>query len=70
MPQQEPEPADQAAEITAEGGNNGADGVALAMPELVAADAMLGFEVADDRPDGGAPSQLALDLRRHPPFLS
>ncbi len=42
----------------------------LAMPEVVAAHAVLGFEVADDRLDGGAPSQLALDLWRHPPLLS
>jgi hypothetical protein len=33
------------------------------MGEMVAAHAVLGLEMADDRLDGGAPSHLAFDLR-------
>ena len=61
--QQKLQPSDQAAEVVADGGEDGIGGVALAVPEVIAAHAMLGFEMADDRFDGGAPAQLAFDLR-------
>lgn len=52
------------------GGEDGIDGVALVMPEVIAAHSMFGFEMADDRLDGGSPSQLASDLGCHPPLLA
>ena len=58
------------AEVVAGGGEDGVDGVARAEPEIVAAHAVLGFEMADDGLDGGAAAQFALDLVGHAPFLS
>jgi len=69
MSQQQAEPANEASEVIADGGKDGIGGIALAVPEVIPAHAMLGLEVADDRLDSGTPSQLALDLRRHPPLL-
>ena len=40
------------------------------MGEVVAAHAVLGFEMADDRFDGGAPSHLPFDLRRDAALLT
>jgi hypothetical protein len=57
-------------EVVAGGGEDGIGGVVLAVPEIVAAHPMFGFEMADDRFDGRASSQLALDPRRHPPLLA
>ena len=68
--QQEPEPSDQAAEVVADGGEDGVGGVAPTVPEIVAAHAVLGFEMADDRLDGGPAAQLAFDLGCHAPFLA
>ena len=68
--QQELEPADEASEAVSDGGQDGVGGVAVAVPEIVAGHSMLGLEMADDRLDGGAPAQLAFDLRRHPPLLA
>ena len=65
--QQKPEPAEEEAEVVAGRGENGVDGVALAVPEIVAAHAVLGFEMTDDGLDGGSPAHLALDLGRHAP---
>ena len=42
----------------------------VAACQVVAAHAVLGFEMADDGLDGGAAAQLALDLVGHAPFLS
>jgi hypothetical protein len=53
LAQQKPEPADQAAEVVAGGGEDGVGGVAPTVPEIVAAHAVLGFEMADDGFDGG-----------------
>ena len=62
LEQQELEPPYQTAEVVADGGQDGVAGVPLAVPEVVAAHAVLGFEMADHRLDGGAPAQLAFDL--------
>jgi hypothetical protein len=51
--QQEPEPADEAAEVVAGGGEDGVGGITAREPEIVAGHAMLGFEMADDGLDGG-----------------
>lgn len=70
MPQQEAEPPNEAAEVVADGGEDGVGGVTVAVPEIVPAHAMLGLEMADDRLDGGASAQLALELRCQPPLLA
>ncbi len=59
---QKPEPEEQESEILPGGGQDGVDGVALAVCEVVSAHSMLGFEVSDDRLDGGAASELSFDL--------
>ena len=68
--QQKTEPSDETAEVVADGGQDGVDGVALAMSGVVATHSMFGLEMADDGLRGGAPAQLALDLGGHPPLLS
>ena len=70
MPQENPEPADEAAEVVADGGKDGVIGVAAPEPEIVAAHAMLGFEMADDRLDGGPAAEFALDRGRYPSLLA
>jgi len=50
--QQEPEPSDQAAEVVADSGEDGVGSVASAVPQIVSAHAMLGFEMADHGFDG------------------
>ena len=45
---------------------NGVGSVPLAEPEIIAAHAVLGLEMADDGFDGGPAAQFALDLGRHP----
>ena len=62
MAQQRLQPAEEATEVVASGGEDGIGGIALAAPEVVPAHAMLGFEMADDRLDGRAAAQLAFDL--------
>ena len=59
--QQEPQPPDQEAKVVADGGEHGVAGVA-AVSEMIAARAVLGLEMADDRLDGGPPLELAFDL--------
>lgn len=70
MAQQEAEPTDEAAEVVAGGGEDGVGGVSLPEPEIVAAHAVLGLEMADDGFDGGPAAQFALDLGRHPSLLA
>ena len=70
MGQQKPEPADEAAEVVAGGGEDGVDGVAATEPEIVAAHAVLGLEMADDGLDGGPAAQFALDRGRHASLLA
>ena len=53
MPQQKPEPADEAAEVVAGSGEDGVEGIALLVGTIIAAHAVLGFEMADDGLDGG-----------------
>lgn len=68
--QQELQPADEATEVVAGGGEDGIGGIAVAMPEIVPAHPMFGFEMADDRLDGRAAAHFAFDLGRHPPLLT
>jgi hypothetical protein len=49
------QPLDQAAEVVADGGENGIDGITLTMPEIVAAHPVFGFEMADDGLSGCSP---------------
>ena len=70
MAHQQAEPADEATEVVAGDGENGVGGVPLAEPEIIAAQAVLGFEMADDRLDGGPVAQFALDLARHSSLLA
>ena len=70
MPQQEPEPADQAAEVLADGGEDGVVGTALTVPEIVAVSTVLGLEMADDGLDGGPAAQFALDPGPHVSLLA
>ena len=69
MAQQKPEPSDQAAEVVADGGEDGVVGIAASEPEIVSAHAVFGFEMANDGLDGGSAAQRALDGWRHPSLL-
>ena len=69
MAPQKAEPPDEAAEVVAGGGEDGIVGIAVSEPEIIAAHAVLGFEMADDGLDGGPAAQFALDLRCHPSLL-
>ena len=51
--------AKRPAEVVADGGENGVDGVAAGMGEVVSAHAVLVFGMADDGFDGRAPAQFA-----------
>ena len=53
LAQQKPEPADQAAEVVAGGGEDGVVGVAAPEPEIVAAHEVLGLGMTNDGLDGG-----------------
>src|SRR5436189_1937006 len=70
LAQQKPEPSDQTAEVVAGGGEDGVVGITAPEPEIVAAHAVLGFEMADDGLHGGPAVQFALDLWRPPSFLA
>ncbi len=48
------QPAQEEAEVIVDGGEHGIAAVAVAPLEIIAAHAVLGFGVADDRLDGGA----------------
>ena len=56
-------------EVVAGGGEHGVDAVAVAALEVVAAEMMAIFEMADDGLNGGAASHLSFDLWGHPSFL-
>ena len=59
---QEPlQPAQEETEVVSGGGEDGVDAVAVASLEIIAAEAVLGLEMADDRLDGGAAFHLAAD---------
>jgi hypothetical protein len=68
--QQKPPPYEEAAEVVANGGEHGVDGIAADMGEVIAAHAMVLLEMADHGRDGGASFELALDLRREAPLLA
>jgi len=70
LAQQELQPAEETPEVVAGGGKDGIGGVALTVPEIIAAHPVFGFEMADDRLDGRAAAQTAFDLGRHPPLLA
>src|SRR6266576_4094356 len=70
LAQQKPEPSDQAAEVVAGGGEDSVGGITVSEAEIVAAHAVLGFEMADDGLDGGPAAQFALDLRRYASLLA
>jgi hypothetical protein len=60
--EQEHDPPDQAAEVVADGGEDGVVGVTVAAGEIVAIHAVLALEMADDGLDGGTASHLAFDV--------
>jgi hypothetical protein len=68
--QQKSQPGEKATEVVAGGGEHGVDGVAACMGEVIAAHAGVFLEVTDDRLDGGASFELALDLRRDAALLA
>ena len=55
------QPAQEEGEVVAGGGEHGIDAVALAPFEIIASHAVLGFDMADDRLDCGAPLHLTAD---------
>ncbi len=64
------EPCQQAPEIVSSGGEDGVDGVALAMGQEVPVHSVVFFGVADQRFDGGAAFELAFDSVGYAAFLS
>jgi hypothetical protein len=68
--QQRAEPAEETAEVVADGGKHGVVGIAVLEPEIVAFHAVLGLEMADDRLDGGSAAHGALDRRRDTSLLT
>src|SRR3546814_17052945 len=55
------EPAEEQAEVVADGGEDGIDGIAGGMGEVIAIHPVVGFEMTDDGLDGGSSVELALD---------
>jgi hypothetical protein len=70
LAQQDAERADEAAEVGAGGGEDGVGCVAATEPGIIAAHAVLGFEMADDGLDGRPAAQFTFDLGRHPSLLA
>src|SRR5947207_4669028 len=68
--QKPPEPAQEEAKVVADGGEHSIDAVAVAPLEIIAAHAVLGLGMADDRFDGGAAPHLATDRFRDPAHLA
>lgn len=64
--QQKLQRADEWTEVVAGGGEDGIGGIALAVPEIVAAHPAFGFQMADDRLDGRAAAHLAFNLKASP----
>src|SRR5438445_13001230 len=64
------QPAQEGAEVVAGGGERGIAAVAVAPLEVIAAHAVLGLGVADDRLDRGAPLHLAADRFGDPANLA
>jgi len=55
------QPAQKEGEVVAVGGEYGIAAVAVALLEIIAAHAVLGLDMADDRLDRGAPPHLTAD---------
>jgi hypothetical protein len=70
LAQQDGEPADEAAEVVAGGGEDGLGGVAATESKIIASHAVLGFEMAVDGFDGRPAAQLTLDNGRQPELLA
>src|ERR1700731_2619733 len=68
--QQELQPSKQEMEVITGGGQHGVNGIAGMVCKIIAAHAVLGLEMTDHWFDGGAPPQLAFDLRREPALLA
>src|SRR5205814_2287664 len=64
------EPAQEEAKVVAGGGEHSIDAVAVASLQIIAAHAVLGLGMADDRFDGGAAPHLATDRFRDPAHLA
>jgi len=64
------QPAQQEAEVVAGGGEHGIDAVAGTALQIIAAHAVLGLGVTDDRLDGGAAAHLAADRLRDAAHLA
>ena len=64
-----PDPFEDEAEVVAGGGEDGVDGVALFVSEVVSLHAVAVLEVSDDRLDGGAAFHEALDCWGDAAFL-
>src|ERR1700720_1974785 len=64
--QQELQPSKQEMEVITGGGQHGVNGIAGMVCKIIAAHAVLGLEMTDHWFGGGAPPQLAFDLRREP----
>jgi len=60
--QQKPQPVEKEAEVVADRGEHGVDGVADAVSEVIVAHAVLGLEMTDYGLDGRTPFHLAFDL--------
>jgi hypothetical protein len=68
--QQELQPFKQEMEVITGGGQHGVNGIADTVCKIIAAHAVLGLEMTDHWFDGGAPPQLAFDLRCEPVLLA
>jgi hypothetical protein len=55
------EPPEEQAEVVADGSENGVDGISAGMGEVIAVHPVVGFEMTDDRLDGGSSFELTLD---------
>ena len=63
------QPAQEQGEVVAGSGEHGVDAIALGALEIIAAHAVLGLEMADDRLDGGSAAHLAPDGSSDPADL-
>src|SRR5205085_3701652 len=61
---------DAASEVVSCGSEGGVGGVTATEPEIVAAHAVLGLEMANDGLDGGPAAEFAFDGGRHPSLLA
>jgi hypothetical protein len=57
-------------QVVASGRDHGVNGIAGTVSEIITGHAVLGLEMTNDGFDGGAPPQLAFDLRREPALLA